>query len=272
MQQSFIHVPIIAILIIQLFALLVREFLRTKLGDAGVATDFAKDLSYLVVPALLAVMLLPIFRSNWPPFSKLLSLTRVDLRLVLAAFAIGFLARVAWWSGLILQASLGLTTDSAAAAIEGPHFWFDCPPPVAFVTGLVVWIVLVPVTEEAIHRGLIQSTLMQRGRHFAIVCSALLFAVFHSPSGMLLAFVLGLVFGLQFANTKTLWTTIVTHATYDGLIQFDWRCLHGAWNPRPEDLPYTGTGIVSSFGLIACVALIIGLLTKTGAREATLPQ
>ena len=46
-----------------------------------------------------------------------------------------------------------------------------------------------------------------------------------------IVFLMGVVLGTQFWNTRTLWTTIVTHATYNGLVQFDWRCLTG---PRAD--------------------------------------
>ena len=194
------------------------------------------------------------------------------MRLVLTAIAIGVLARVAYWCQLLGSIAFGLLTNSDPAAIPGPLVSFGCPPAHVFLLGLLVWTGLVPVIEEVINRGLIQSTLMDRGHWFAIIVSALLFAAFHTPASMPFVFIFGIVFAMQFANTRTLLTTIITHATYDGLIQFDWRCVQGNWNPPIGDTPMLGLGVTYLLGLIVSCAAIAWLLTRAGVRETPRTQ
>ncbi|MCH8866251.1 MAG: CPBP family intramembrane metalloprotease [Proteobacteria bacterium] len=267
-----IRAPIAAILLIQAFVLVVRELIGTRLRERGIETDFAKDLSYLVVPLLLAGTLYPVLKVHKAYLLELFSVRRLTMRLVLTAIAIGVLARVVYWCQLLGSIAFGLLTNSDPAAIPGPLVSFGCPPAHVFLLGLLVAIGLVPVIEEIINRGLIQATLMNRGRWFAIIVSALLFAAFHTPASMPFVFIFGIVFAMQFANTRTLWTTIITHATYDGLIQFDWRCVQGNWNPPIGDTPMLGLGVTYLLGLIVSCAAIAGLLTRAGVPKTPRTQ
>jgi len=267
MQQSAIRAPIFAIIIMQVCAYVARAALQIELGERGFETSYAADLSLLVVPLILGALMFPIMRSNWHSLTQLLSSQGINLRMILVAIAIGFLARTISWSKLIFSGSTGLVSNSDPNAIVGPLFSWNCPPLQVFLLGLVVWIVITPVIEEVVHRGLIQSSLMHRGRWTAILISALIFAAFHPPDSILFVFLFGIVFAVQFANSQTLWTTIISHATYDGLIQFDWRCLRGTWNPRIEDTPMIETAATSAAILLLSAAAIVVLLKRTRARS-----
>ena len=268
MQQSAIRAPIFAIIIMQVCAYVARAALEIDLDERGFETSFAADLSLLVVPLILGILMFPILRSNWQALMQLLSPHGINLRMILVAIAIGLLARIISWSKLVFSASTGLVSNSDPAAIVGPVFSWHCPPVQVFLLGLAVWVVITPVIEEVVHRGLIQSSLMHRGRWTAILVSALIFAAFHPPESIPFVFLFGIVFAAQFANSQTLWTTIISHATYDGLIQFDWRCLRGTWNPRIEDTPMIETAALSAAILLLSTAAIVVLLKKTRARNA----
>jgi len=271
MQQSAIRAPIFAIVIMLVCAYVARAALEIELAKRGFETSYAADLSLLVVPLILGILMFPILRSNWQALMQLLSPRGINLRMIIIAFAIGFLARVFSWSKLVFSGSTGLVSNGDPAAIVGPVFSWNCPPLQVFLLGLVVWIVITPVVEEVVNRGLIQSSLMHRGRWTAIMVSALIFAAFHPPVSIPFVFLFGIVFAVQFANSQTLWTTIVSHATYDGLIQFDWRCLRGTWNPRIEDTPMFETAAISAAMLLLSAAAIVMLLKKTRARNAPRP-
>jgi membrane protease YdiL (CAAX protease family) len=268
MQLRAIQAPVIAILLIQLLALLLRSNLQLKLIEGGHGTDYARDLSYLLVPPLLAVLLWPILRSSKNTVKSWFDPGGLTVRLVLTAVAIGILARVAWWCQLVAGIALGITVDSRVAAPSGPQFWFNCPPLTEFMVGLLVWVCLIPIVEEFVHRGLIQSALHSRGRCTAIVVSAFLFAAFHPPSAMPLAFTLGLVFAIQFARSGMLWASTISHAAYDGLIQFDWRCLHGTWNPRVTDSSLPDIATLSIVGFVLAAGGIVWLVSGIGAPSA----
>jgi membrane protease YdiL (CAAX protease family) len=271
MQQCAIRAPIFAIIIMLVCAYVARATLEIELAKRGFETSYAADLSLLAVPLILGVLMSPILRSNWQALMQLFSPRGINLRMMLVAIAIGLLARTISWSKLVFSVSTGLVSNSNPAATVGPLFSWNCPPVQVFLLGLVVWIVMTPVIEEVVHRGLIQSSLMHRGRWTAILISALIFAAFHPPDSIPFVFLFGIVFAVQFANSQTLWTTIITHATYDGLIQFDWRCLHGTWNPRIENMPMIGSALISAAILLLSAAAIVVLLKKTGARCAPRP-
>ncbi len=271
MQRSAIRAPIFVIIIMLVCAFFARAALEIELAKRGFETSYAADLSLLVVPLILGVLMFPILRSNWQALLQLLSPRGINLRMIFVAIAIGLLARTISWSKLVFAGSTGLVSNSDPAAIVGPVFSWNCPPVQVFLLGLAVWIVITPVIEEVVHRGLIQSSLMPRGRWTAILVSALIFAAFHPPYSIPFVFLFGIVFAIQFANSQTLWTTIISHATYDGLIQFDWRCLRGTWNPRIEDTPMIETAALSAAILLLSTAAIFVLLKKTRARNAPRP-
>jgi len=268
MQQSSVRAPLIAVIIFNICALLVRAYLQIELGERGYHVNFAKDLSYLIVPPILALLLWPVVRRNRHALLRCFDIHRLTMRLVLNAVGIGLLARAAFWCALVFSVATGIATNANPAAIEGPVFRFGCPPAHEFALALLVWILLIPISEEVVHRGLIQSSLMPRGRHTAIILSALIFMAFHRPAAMPVALLLGIVMAIQFVESGTLWAPIITHAAYDGLTQLDWRCLQGVWNPLPADTPLMAPAIGSLCGLVATIGGIAWLLAKTGARRA----
>jgi membrane protease YdiL (CAAX protease family) len=257
-----IRAPIIGILIIESAALFARAFLEMELQAGGLGKTFSADLSYLVVPPIIGILLFPILRIHktflWGQFRR----EHLTLKLVLSAIGIGLSLRIAWWCQLLFRISTGITSNTDEAIAMNPVFAFGCPPPTAILLGIFVMAVLVPIVEEVINRGLIQSTLASRGKTFAILISAVFFAAYHSPSGYYIAFFLGLVLGVQFWNSGTLWFSLITHSTYNGLVQLDWRCITGKWNPIAAELPLTSIVVVSAAGFILCLTAVAFLIRK----------
>ena len=269
-QLRSIRAPIIGILIIETFALFVRSYLDLRLGEAGYPKLFAKDLSYLIVPPILAILLYPILRQHKDFLCSLLRRQDLTLRLVIAAIAVGFLMRVAWWCQVAFRGAMGIGANANPDpnAIVGPMFSFGCPPLHVILLGFFVMAFLIPIIEEVINRGLIQSSLNHRGRFQAILFSTILFTAWHTPGSYPTVFVAGLIMGMQFWNSRTLWFSIITHSTFNGLIQLDWRCVTGQWNPRPEEIPMTTTSIVSFCGFVISLVAIAYLIRsqRIGAR------
>lgn len=265
-----IRSPIVAILVIQTAALFARSFLQLRLQHQGLGAEFAKDLSYLVVPVILGILLFPILRDHKAFLLGLFRRKYLTLRLVATAIAIGLLMRTAWWCQLVARVSFGITANPDPAALAGPSFSFGCPPFRVIALGFVVTAVLIPVIEEIVHRGLIQSSMSHRGPVVAITTSAILFAVFHPPASYLFVFAWGIVFGIQFWKSQTLWPSLISHSTYNGLIQLDWRCMTGTWNPPSSDLPLIGPGIVAIGGLAFSVGMVAWLILKNvGMHKAS---
>lgn len=81
-----------------------------------------------------------------------------------------------------------------------------------FVTGIVA-----PVAEEIAFRGVLYGWLRQRfGVPFGVVASALLFSVAHGIPTLIPALaVQGIVLALLYERSRSLWTPIITHGTYN---------------------------------------------------------
>jgi membrane protease YdiL (CAAX protease family) len=263
-----IRIPVrelIAIILVLVFVYFARAWLQLELRGLGLGVAYSKDISYLIVTPVLVLMLLPILWHHRDFLRQLLDRTQLTVPLVLSAIALGILMRLVYWGQLIARVSFGIARDSDPDAAVGPVFSFSCPPPQVIGTGFLVMALLVPVIEEIVNRGVIQSTLVHRGRTAAILTSAIVFTLLHSPSGYAFVFVMGIVLGLQFWNTRTLWASIITHATFNGLAQLDWRCLRGTWNPTVEQIPALLPGIVALGILVAASACAIWLLTRKTA-------
>lgn len=263
-----IQIPLrtlIAIILVLVFVFFARAWVQLELLAKGYPTGYAKDLSYLVVIPALVLMLLPIIWHYREFLTQLLDRRQLTARLVISAIVLGVLMRLVYWSQLIVRVSFGLVRSSDPDAVVGPAFSFACPPPQVIGLGLLVMALLVPVIEELVHRGVIQSALVHRGRTRAVLVSAILFTLFHTPSNYAFVFVMGIVLGLQFWNVRILWAAIVTHATFNALAQLDWRCLRGTWNPTFEQVPVLMPGTVALGILIAASGCATWLLTRESA-------
>jgi len=274
-QPPALRVPahaIVAIILILVFAFFVRSWLQLELRAQGFEISHARDLSYLMASPALILMLLPIIRDHKVFVLQLLNRSHLTVRVVLSAVALGVLMRIVFWSQLLARISFGLVHSDNPDVVADPTFYFACPPPQVIGLGFLVMAVLVPVVEEILHRGILQSAFVHKEQTIAVFVSAAIFTLFHPPASYAFVFVMGIVLGLQFWNTQTLWTTMITHATYNGLVQLDWRCLRGSWNPSAEKLPVLQPGVWSIAVLIVSLLLITWLLSERKAGAPLAPR
>jgi membrane protease YdiL (CAAX protease family) len=264
---------LLAIVFAQVLALTTQAWLSRNLLAGGYAQLQAHYFAYLVVPPILLLLLAPVLLEHRQFLRRLFSPGGVTLRMAIAAIVIGVATRVVWWAQLIARVSFGMTVNDDPEAVIGPVFSFACPPLSALLLGLLVMAVLVPVVEETVHRGLVQSAFVHTGAPPAILISALFFTVLHPPSSYGFVFLMGVLVGTQFWLTGSLWATIITHATYNAFAQLDWRCLQGHWNPAPESLPQLVPGGIALLTLATTCFLILVLLNyqKAGAQTAPAP-
>jgi membrane protease YdiL (CAAX protease family) len=260
-----------AIVLAKLMALTAQAWLSRVLLAHGFKEPQAHHLAYLVVPPILLLMLAPVLMEHRKFLRQLFSPRGLTLRLALAAVALGVTLRIVWWSQLIARVALGLTASGDPQAIAGPVMSFACPPLPWLLLGVLVMAIFIPLMEETVDRGLLQSAFVHRGPLPAILISALIFTVFHPPSSYVFVFLMGVVFGIQFWLTGSLWTTVITHATYNGLIQFDWRCLQGQWNPPSATLPQLVPGVTALLILVVACLFVVALLRYQRAGAQTAP-
>ena len=261
----------LATLLILIAALLARSWLRTTLLQHGFPHYLAADLSYLIVPPLLTLFLTPIMRSTPGLLRALFRVDGLSLRLVLTAIMIGLLLRVAWWSQLFAGVALGTFGDNKATPTLPPTFTFECPAASALLLGLLVTMLLVPIVEEIVNRGLLQSFLSDLGPLLAIPAAACIFALTHRSASWTFVFGSGLVLGVLFWKTQTLWLSLVAHASFNGLALFDWRCMQGQWNPPATSLPLWNVAIPGIVSLTIAITSIVFLLHKKIPGRSRLP-
>lgn len=121
----------------------------------------------------------------------------------LAAFAVSYIEGFLGFLGLQASSPEGLTLPQSG------------PAQVVYVLQICV---LAPLCEEFIFRGMILQNLRRFGNGFAVVMSAILFGMVHGDlPQMVLAFLLGLVFGVLVIETDSIWVTIGMHAVVNTL-------------------------------------------------------
>ena len=263
-----VRAPILAIIIFQVAALFTRAFLETRLIDRGEPQPFAQDLSYLVVPPILIILMYPILCRHGSYLCSLLRRQDLTIRLIATSVLLGFALRMSYWGGLISFVSFGVLQNTDSNAVVGPAISFGCPGPGILALSFVVVSFLIPVTEEIIHRGLILQSLLHRGRVLAIVLSSALFAIAHDPQAISVAFLGGLFLGVQMINCRVLWGPLITHATYNAVAILDSECVGAQWNPIDTTSAMVGTGILAAALAVVGIALSIILVQRNGHRGA----
>ena len=268
-RKTISRTTLIAVLVAMTAALVARSVLQVQLLNDGVQRYLAADISYLLVPVVMACLLFPLWRTERPFLAAQFQLSDLSGRIVVRALTIGLLIRIIWWCQLVAGTSFGIYQSTESAAVVGPVFSFQCAAPAVVALGVLVMAVLTPAIEETVNRGYVLSALQRRGFLVSVIVSALVFAVFHRLGSWPFAFFAGLVLGTQYWSAESLWPSLITHATVNGLILIDWRCLSGQWNPRLEDLPVVQPGLIAMVIGIVCLGVLFVMLRKmaTGAHR-----
>ena len=262
---------IAAVVLLLVLAHFVHAYLQLQLRGLGFEAGQAYQLTYLVVPLLLLGPLTVILRDYAGFVVRLLDPRRLSARLVSTAIVLGILLRITFWAMLIIRVSFGIGTEVSTEPTIGPTFHFECPPIPAVVLGIATMSLLVPITEELVCRGVLQSALLRYGPAAAISLSAVIFALFHSPSSYGFALFAGIVLGALFWQSRTLWAGIIAHATFNSLIQVDWLCLNTVWRPAASSLPQFVPGIVAILALMIALVLCARILSRVRPRRQPRP-
>lgn len=266
-DHSISRTTVTAVLVATTSALVARSWLQIQLIQNGMPRMLAEDVSYLIVPPILLLLLFPLWRIEKTFLKDQFRRQALTRRAAVTAIVIGLLIRLMWWSQLIAGVSFGVYMSADPNTVIGPAVSFRCASPAVVFLGFFVMVFLVPLIEEIANRGYVQTALKKRGVTLAVLVSAAIFAIFHRLSSWPFAFFAGIVFGAQYWSTRSLWSSFISHATVNGLVQIDWRCLSVIWNPRPESIPMLGPGLVSVFLLTTCAIGLLAVLRKM-ATEA----
>ncbi len=226
-----LRISIPVLMLFQVSALFLHAFVERHLLTAGIGQAWAQQVGALGGLLLLLVFIAPLLFRERQYLGTLFRPPESWLRLVTTAVLVGLSLRALWWCAMIAVASLDLTARGDTIAAINPMFWWRCPPLSVLSVTVLVLVLLTPVVEELISRGLVLTTLLSSGRTTAIPLSATLFAVLHKPGDIPYAFVFGVIVGFYFIHCRTLWGPILVHMTVNGMTIIDWSCLHGLWVP-----------------------------------------
>jgi membrane protease YdiL (CAAX protease family) len=125
-------------------------------------------------------------------------------------------------------------------------------------------VIMAPIVEEMIFRGVIMHGLMRNYSSFtAVFVSALMFALFHlNPWQFPATFVLGILLGILMVRTRNIYLCIAGHAINNGLVMISIRY----WNELQKTTFFQGSKssqlLISAF--IAAIALVFILLLSSG--------
>jgi membrane protease YdiL (CAAX protease family) len=240
--------PIGLVLLFQFSSLMVREYVRLRLLQGGTAPDRAELLSavagFLMLGVLLAPLLVPVRKHLFDLFRKPADWRRIAVQ----ALAIGILLRGAAWCIAIAAAYLGMHGPLSSTP-SGPFFWWRCPSWNYLLLSLTVLALLTPVVEETLNRGVILGSLLAGKRQMAIPLSAALFAGFHAPNNLAIAFLFGITAARMMIRDRRLLGPVMAHATFNGLTLLDWDCLNGSWSPANASLPAAVTLVIAAVAI-----------------------
>ena len=253
-----IHVT--ALLVATVAALLARAWLQIQLVEYGMPRLRAADFSYIAALPVFILFAYPVARKDKMFIARQFRAADISLRIVLMAIVVGLLFRVAWWSQLVARISFGLTSGDSGVTHAGPVFSYQCPPLSVIGLGVLVSAILVPVIEEIVHRGYVQSVFKFRRPAITILTSTVIFMILHRLADWDFTFVAGAMLGTMYWLSGSLWAPVITHAVINFTPQLTWRCMTLQWNPPGDSLPLIGPGIVSLSMLVVAATGIAWLL------------
>lgn len=270
-KRPVFEVSVIAIMIFQVAALFARSMLELSLMDDGYSRAVAEDLSYLVVPPILLLLMFPYLKRCKEPLLSLFRRNDLTVRLVVFAVLLGLSLRLTYWATLTVLIALGVVRNPDPDAMVGPILGFQCPPPGILLLSIVVMAVLIPVIEEVVNRGFILHRLLPMGRVVSVAATAILFAVLHKPGTYPVAFVVGVILAIQTLNFRSLWGAVIAHAAFNAAAVLDWECFRIVWNPPVSDPALIRLAAFSAPVALLSISLAVLLASEKAAGAAKCP-
>jgi membrane protease YdiL (CAAX protease family) len=231
-------------------ALVMRSLIESRLGDAGLVPGTAKHLSALAGFVILFLLLCPLLaRSSWP-------------KLILGSVGLGIVLWLGQMLTLLAVTPLDWPNTLRFSVPTAPSYAFACQNTALLWLAIPVLVVITPIVEETIHRGIILRALLPAGRAKAIFLSAVLFAVLHKPATMPYAFVFSVFLALQAIHYGNLFSVIITHGVTNLLVVLSATCIAGHWRP----------GLITWTAFSPATLIIVSLLTCLIAAWALATQ
>ena len=190
----------------ELFSMLMREF------DSGsdavyIATDLISSVAYLA-SFILPVPFFYIISQNAKkhPMNLTLSLPSPHSTFKLGAIVwagIAIIVPMAYLNSLIFPVSVDTTSEL---------FGFDFSEPYKLVLSFISTALVPAFAEELLFRGLVVSNIKPYSKSAAVIISAVAFGFMHqNPAQILYATAAGIVFGIVYVETDSIWCCITLH-------------------------------------------------------------
>lgn len=182
----------------------------------------AADLFYLIILAGVWFLVVRRYGISWAALGCRLP-DRKELGTALA-----LLVLVAAGCAFSVAATVAVLAAAGVKATFAPLSTVSAPSDPLFVVGLVGAIVLTPVAEELLFRGILYQALRKHvGVALGIASSAVIFAGLHvRPATAPALLVLGIGLAVAFERTRSLFPSMVMHAAYNGvIILLAWRVI-----------------------------------------------
>lgn len=261
-RPSRTHVT--AVLLSTVAALFARAWLQIRLVGNGYQRSVAEDLSFLVVPLLLMVLLGPVLFENRLFIRRQFRRAELTLEVVLKAVAIAFLFRIAWHSHIVAGTAFGFYSDSTDPETV---FSYSCPSPGILGLSVLVSCILIPLIEETTYRGFVQSFSARRGPIVAIAISSLTFAMFHRFGAWEFVLPAGVLLGTLYWITGSLWMSAIAHAVINFIPQLTLRCMIIPWSPGATETPVSSIGLISALIALASLAALLATVVSVGKHR-----
>ncbi len=265
------RIHVVALLLASIAALFARAWLQLRLVDTGYDRALANDLSYLVVPPIVLLLALPVLAKDRLFVRYLFRRECLTPSLVVRVIALGCLVRIAWHAHVVAGVATGAYRLQSAPLVDDLHIGYLCPPVTRMALSVLVFSVLVPIIEELTHRAYVQTRMHDRGPVVAVTASTLVFVLFHLPSSWGFVFLAGIVLGITFWATRSMWAVVILHAVVNFLPEITLRCVQIDWNPDPAGLPLWETaataGAVSISAALAVIGLLAGIVKRRGSTS-----
>ncbi len=261
--------PALALLLVaNVCALFARAWLELRLQAIGLGQRDAVNLSFLIVPPILFMLLWPVIREHGTVIRDRLRPARLNGAVIARGIALGFLLRLAYWAVLTAWVILRLPLLADGNANPPGYLGYNCPPGASLLLQIVALVITAPIIEEIINRGWILHWLLRYGQTPAIILSALLFAIYHVPATLLMAFCFGIFAAKSALNSGQLWTAVFAHMTFNGLQILDWICLRIVWIPVGQTVPLRLLAGGSILVAIAAAATAFWLVRRRAAEPS----
>jgi membrane protease YdiL (CAAX protease family) len=218
-------------MLFQVSALFLRSVTEVKMTENGIDLATAKYAGASIGFVALGVFLAPVLHDIRPQLMLQCARPGSWARLICMSVALGLLLWIANSQALLVYSSLDWIGSADQSRAAEPIYTFGCSDAMILLFAIPVMSVLTPVVEETINRGVILQSVLPTGRWRAILISSILFTVLHKPETYPTAFLFGLFAAVQALNWRSLWGPIITHGTFNFLVELDRTCLNGYWLP-----------------------------------------